>query len=96
MSDVNEVVSQQPPAVDEMFKDEGEQQNGGRVLQEPPKVGPMTNGQWEKFCKGELLNFMIHYSLQKITADDGSGRKCTVAINNKGEYKVNVTLTEIM
>jgi len=84
------------PAVDDMFKDEGDQQAGGRVLKMPPVAGPMSNVQWEAFCKGELLNFMIRYSLQKVTAEDGSGKKGVVSINNKGEYKVQVTSTETM
>lgn len=97
MADVKEeATTQQPPTVDEMFKDEGEQKSGERVLRMPPQTGPMSNVAWEGFCKGDLLNFLIRYSLQKITVDDGAGKGCKISINKNGEYKVQVTLAETM
>lgn len=56
----------------------------------------MDNTQWETFSKGALVNFLVSNNLQKITADDGAGRKATVKINSKGEYNVSYTTTEIL
>ena len=58
--------------------------------------GVMTNGAWEKFAKGDLLNFLINHGLQKMSADDGAGKKATVKIDSKGNYIVSYTTNEIM
>jgi len=62
----------------------------------PPQTGVMSNANWEQFSKGDLMNFLIKYNLQKITIDDGAGKKATVRINAKGEYNVTYTSTEVM
>ena len=58
--------------------------------------GVMTNGAWEQFAKGDLLNFLINHGLQKMSADDGAGKKATVKIDSKGNYVVSYTTNEIM
>jgi len=56
----------------------------------------MDNLQWEKFAKGDLLNFLVSHGLVKITVDDGAGKKATVKFTSKGEYNVSYTTTELM
>lgn len=82
-------------AIDDMFKDEGAQKPGERVLRSPtPEVDVMSNVKWEGFCKGELVNFLIRYNLQKIQVEDGTGKKGVVKLNSHGEYVVQGTYTE--
>ena len=42
--------------------------------------GVMSNATWEQFAKGDMMNFLILHNLQKVTADDGAGKKATVKI----------------
>ena len=56
----------------------------------------MTNQQWETFAKGDLINFLIGHNLQKVTVDDGCGKKATVKIKSNGEYSVSYTSSEVM
>ena len=56
----------------------------------------MTNLQWENFAKSDLVNFMVNHGLQKVTADDGAGKKATAKINSKGEYLVSYTTSETL
>jgi hypothetical protein len=58
--------------------------------------GVMTNIQWETFAKGDLINFLIGHNLQKVTVDDGAGKKATVKIKSNGEYAVSYTSSEVM
>lgn len=55
-----------------------------------------NNGEWEDFVKGELLVFMEKNGLEKITIDDGNGKKARLGKNKNGEYKVNITYNETM
>lgn len=55
-----------------------------------------TNSEWEVFVKGELIVFMTQNNIEKITVNDGCGKKATVARNKNGEYKVNITSSETM
>ena len=58
--------------------------------------GVMSNATWEQFAKGDMMNFLILHNLQKVTADDGAGKKATVKINSKGEYNISYTSSEVM
>lgn len=60
-----------------------------------PQTGPMSNAGWEQFAKGDVLNFLMRYSLQKVTIEDGAGKKATVKLTSKGEYNVTYTSTEV-
>lgn len=55
-----------------------------------------TNSEWEIFVKGELLAFMTANNIEKITVDDGCGKKARISRNKNGEYKVNITSAETM
>ena len=56
----------------------------------------MTKEQWDAFVKGELMNFLVANHIEKITVDDGAGKKAVVKINRNGEYKVQITSNETL
>lgn len=56
----------------------------------------MSNAGWEQFAKGDMLNFLMRYSLQELTVKDGAGKKATVKLNSKGEYNVTYTSSEVL
>ena len=93
--DIKDINAAEAQAAD-IVKTVDEQRPGERVVSLPPQVGPMDNTKWENFCKSDVLNFLIKYSLQKITVDDGAGKKGTVKVNAKGEYNVSCTITDMM
>ena len=55
-----------------------------------------NNGEWENFVKGKLIVFMEENGLEKITVDDGCGRKGRVTKNKNGEFKMQITYNETM
>lgn len=56
----------------------------------------MSNAGWEQFAKGDLMNFLVLHNLQKVSVDDGAGKKASVKINSKGEYNISYTSSEVM
>jgi hypothetical protein len=56
----------------------------------------MTKEQWDTFVKGEVMNFLVVNHIEKITVDDGAGKKAVVKINRNGEYKVQITSNETL
>ena len=56
----------------------------------------MKQDVWDKFAKGDLMNFMALHNLQKIVVEDGAGKKASIKINKNGEYQVQVTFYEVM
>lgn len=56
----------------------------------------MNKEQFDSFVKGELLNFMAKHDLQKVTIDDGCGKKGVIKRGAQGEYKVQVTNNETL
>lgn len=56
----------------------------------------MSKESWEGFVKGELLNFLVEKNAQKITIEDGAGKKGVIKVNSKGEYQVLITSKETM
>ena len=55
-----------------------------------------NNGEWENFVNGKLIVFMEENGLEKITVDEGCGRKGRIAKNKNGEFKIQVTFNETM
>ena len=55
-----------------------------------------TKEEWDTFVKGELIKFMEENDIEKITVDDGCGKKGRINKNKNGEYCVQVTLNEKM
>ena len=55
-----------------------------------------TNSEWEIFVKGELINFMQQFEIEKITVNDGCGKNARIVRNKNGEFKVNITSAETM
>lgn len=56
----------------------------------------MTNAEWENFVKGTVVNFLMNNDLQKVVVEDGTGKKGTVKLDSKGQYKVQITSNETM
>jgi hypothetical protein len=56
----------------------------------------MTKDNFDAFVKSDVVNFMVAHSLQKITIEDGTGRKGVVKVNKDGEYVVQVTSKEVL
>lgn len=55
-----------------------------------------TKEQWDTFVKGEVLNFLVGHDLQKVTIDDGAGKKGVIKRAATGEYKIQITSNETM
>lgn len=67
------------------------------IKDETQNVGTtMTNAQWEVWTKGALTSFLVANNLQKVTADDGAGKKATVKIDANGNIKVTYTSQELI
>lgn len=69
-----------------------------QVQQQPQTQGKQTmnNNQWDFFIKGDVLNFMQKHNVQKISLDDGAGKKGVIKLNAHGEYKVSVTSNDTL
>ena len=59
-------------------------------------VMEMTKDNFDAFVKSDVVNFMVAHSLQKMTIEDGTGRKGVVKVNKDGEYVVQVTSKEVL
>jgi hypothetical protein len=55
-----------------------------------------TKEQWDTFVKSDLLNFLVANNLQKLTVDDGSGKKGVIKVSSAGEFKIQITNNETM
>ena len=56
----------------------------------------MTKEQFDSFVKSTCTGFMASHNLEKITVEDGTGRKGQVKINKNGEYIVQITSKEVL
>lgn len=56
----------------------------------------MSKENWDGFVKGEVLNFLVLHNLQKVTVDDGAGKKGVIKLASTGEYKIQITSNETM
>lgn len=56
----------------------------------------MTKEQFDAFVKSTCVNFIVGNNLEKITVEDGTGRKGQVKINKNGEYIVQITSKEVL
>lgn len=56
----------------------------------------MTKEEWDEFTKSKVINFLVTNGLQKITLEDGTGKKSVVNIGSNGEYKVMITSKETL
>lgn len=56
----------------------------------------MTKEQFDAFVKSTCVNFIVGHNLEKITVEDGTGRKGQVKINKNGEYIVQITSKEVL
>lgn len=56
----------------------------------------MSKEQWDTFVKGTVLNFLVQHNLNKVTIDDGAGKKGVIKLASTGEYKIQITSNETM
>ena len=56
----------------------------------------MTQQEFDSFVKSSVTAYLGAHNLEKITVEDGQGRKGVVKINKNGEYVVQVTTKEIL
>ena len=51
---------------------------------------------WVAFVEGEVLNFMQHYDIEKMTLDDGMGNKAKLAKLKDNAIKVECTSSNVL
>jgi len=56
----------------------------------------MTDSQWKTFAGGVVAAFLSSHNLQKVTVDDGAGKKAVVKLDSKGNLDVTYTIKELM
>lgn len=56
----------------------------------------MNKEEFDSFVKSYIVAFMTEHNLEKITVEDGTGRKGQVKINKNGEYVVQITSKEVL
>lgn len=59
-------------------------------------VVEMSKEAFDTFVKGDVLNWLYGNNLNKITVEDGAGKKAVVKINSKGECLIQITAKEVM
>ena len=65
-------------------------------VEQTDNTATMTQFQFDSFVKSTVVAFLGSHNLDKITVEDGTGRKGVVKINKNGEYVVQVTSKEIL
>lgn len=51
---------------------------------------------WVGFVEGEVVNFMMHHDLEKMTLDDGMGNKAKLTRLKDNSVKVECTSSNIL
>ena len=51
---------------------------------------------WVSFVEGEVVNFMAHHSLEKMTLDDGEGNKAKLARRKDNSIFVECTSSNVL
>lgn len=51
---------------------------------------------WAGFVEGEVVNFMTHHNLDKITLDDGAGNKAKLTRRKDGSIFVESTSSTVL
>lgn len=55
-----------------------------------------TRRGWVGFVEGEVVNFMTHHEIEKMTLDDGSGNKAKLTKLKDGSVRVECTSSNIL
>jgi len=70
-----------------------------------PSIQEMVEGQektkrerksWVGFIEGEVVNFMQHHDLEKMTLDDGMGNKAKLSKLKDNAIKVECTSSNVL
>ena len=56
----------------------------------------VSRGSWVGFVEGDVVNFMTHYDLEKMTLDDGEGNKAKLTRLKDNGVKVECTSSNIL
>ena len=56
----------------------------------------VSRGSWVSFVEGDVVNFMTHYDLEKMTLDDGEGNKAKLTRLKDNGVKVECTSSNIL
>lgn len=72
------------------------EENAVATTTEIDNTAIMDQKQFNSFVKSSVTAFMGSHNLEKITVEDGTGRKATVKINKNGEYVVQITSKEVI
>lgn len=51
---------------------------------------------WVGFVEGEVVNFMTHHDIEKMTLDDGAGNKAKLTKLKDNSIKVECTSSNIL
>ncbi len=57
---------------------------------------PVNRKSWVGFVEGEVVNFMAHHEIEKMTLDDGMGNKAKLSRLKDGGIKVECTSSNIL
>lgn len=70
-----------------------------------PTIEEMVDGKdkpkmerkgWVGFVEGEVVNFMQHHELEKMTMDDGMGNKAKLTRRKDGSIYVECTSSNVL
>jgi len=56
----------------------------------------MSQEEFSSFVKSTVTAFLGSHNLEKITVEDGMGRKGVIKVNKNGEYVVQITSKEVL
>lgn len=51
---------------------------------------------WVGFVEGEVVNFMNHHSIEKMTLDDGGGNKAKLVRQKDNSIRVECTSSSVL
>ena len=78
------------------MSEEVKNENVEQIDESTTNTAVMTQRQFDSFVKSTVAAFLGAHNLEKITVEDGMGRKGTIKINKNGEYIVQVTSKEVI
>ena len=69
-----------------------------------PSIGEMMEGKkttttrrgWVSFVEGDVVNFMNHYEIEKMTLDDGMGNKAKLVRQKDNSIRVESTSSSVL
>lgn len=56
----------------------------------------VSRGSWVGFVESDVVNFMVHHDIEKMTLDDGAGNKAKLTRLKDNGVKVECTSSNIL